>query len=395
MSRINIIIRFLLLVSLLSVAGQASGQKLTPEQTGGVYYAYPVKSASRIDIPKGMEPFYIFHYGRHGSRWVDSKKRYEWIWRQFKDESNLTPLGKEVRGKLRIVCRNARGNAGSLTPLGAQQQRDIARRMTENYPEVFSGDDLELTARSSVVPRCRASMLAFCNELKARIPGIEIEPETKEIFMKDINPETEEHKQLVKSTKRMPKISPDRLLKSLFKDPSKISQPTKFLSELHFIASDMQDIPLNIDLFSIFTYEEMISTYEATNERMTICHGESPLNHGLAARNAIPLWNYIVRMAEPYVQSSKKGATLSFGHDTPLFRLLTLLQLSLPGRGMDQIIPMGANLQIIFMHSADGTVYVAFLHNERQQRLPIDTETDGIYRWDDVKTYMEKRIGSL
>lgn len=395
MSRSKFFSRIILLVSLLSVAGLANGQKLTPEQTGGVYYAYPVKLASRINIPEGMEPFYIFHYGRHGSRWVDSKRRYEWIWKQFKDERNLTPLGKEIRAKLKRVCQNARGNAGALTPLGAQQQRDISRRMTENYPEVFSGDNVELTARSSIVPRCRASMLAFCDELRARIPSLEIDPETKEIFMKDINPETEEHKQLVATTKRLPHISPSRLLKSLFKDPSKISQPTKFLSELHFIASDMQDIPLDIDLFSIFTYEEMISTYEATNERMTICHGESPLNHGLAARNAIPLWNYIVRMAEPYVQSSKKGATLTFGHDTPLFRLLTLLQLSLPGRGMDQIIPMGANLQIIFMRNANDKVYVAFLHNEKQQLLPIDSEIDGIYSWDDVKSYMEKRINSL
>ena len=211
----------------------------------------------------------------------------------------------------------------------------------------------------------------------------------------DINPETEEHKNLVKSTKRMPKVSPNRLLKSLFKNPAKIGQPSKFLSELHFIASDMQDIPLDIDLYSLFTYEEMLSAYEATNERMTICHGDSPLNNGLAARTAIPLWNYILRMSETYIEDHKKGATLTFGHDTPLFRLLTLLQLSLPGRGMDQIIPMAANIQLIFMRNTDGEVFVSFLHNEKQQRLPIDSEIDGIYLWNDVKKHLENRIGSL
>lgn len=37
--------------------------------TGGVYYAYPAPGV-QTKAPKGYEPFYISHFGRHGSRWL-------------------------------------------------------------------------------------------------------------------------------------------------------------------------------------------------------------------------------------------------------------------------------------------------------------------------------------
>ena len=42
------------------------------EKLGGVYYAYPIESGMANPLlqlaPEGYEPFYISHYGRHGSR---------------------------------------------------------------------------------------------------------------------------------------------------------------------------------------------------------------------------------------------------------------------------------------------------------------------------------------
>ena len=45
------------------------------ERLGGVYYAYPVTETTLADAPEGYEPFYISHYGRHGSRWLPNDKR--------------------------------------------------------------------------------------------------------------------------------------------------------------------------------------------------------------------------------------------------------------------------------------------------------------------------------
>lgn len=45
-------------------------------------------------VLEGYTPFYISHYGRHGSRWMPHDDRYTWVNRHFEDVSNLTPLGK-------------------------------------------------------------------------------------------------------------------------------------------------------------------------------------------------------------------------------------------------------------------------------------------------------------
>ena len=55
----------------------------TNEQMGGVYYAYPIESGIEKpqlqSAPEGYKPFYISHYGRHGSRWVTNDNRYIWV----------------------------------------------------------------------------------------------------------------------------------------------------------------------------------------------------------------------------------------------------------------------------------------------------------------------------
>ena len=47
----------------------------TPEKTGGVYWAYPLDFAPQTKAPKGYKPFYISHYGRHGSRYLIGDQR--------------------------------------------------------------------------------------------------------------------------------------------------------------------------------------------------------------------------------------------------------------------------------------------------------------------------------
>ncbi|MBO4606914.1 MAG: histidine-type phosphatase, partial [Prevotella sp.] len=106
----------------------------TREQMGGVYYAYPVNQKISIaNAPDGYAPFYISHYGRHGSRWLPSDERYQWVMSQFSDKSNLTSTGKHVRKQMKKVWKNARGHGGLLTPLGARQHQGIAHRMLEAY----------------------------------------------------------------------------------------------------------------------------------------------------------------------------------------------------------------------------------------------------------------------
>ena len=379
-----------LLTILLFACVTALSQTFSPERSGGVYFAYPVTDAPRTEIPDGFDVFYISHYGRHGSRWLPSQDRYYWVVTQFADDSRLTPLGRNVKKRLAKVYRNAFGRAGQLTKLGVEQHKGLALRMAANYPEVFRSD-ARVTARSSTSPRCRASMLAFLSAL----PLKGIEGQTEQDFMAYLNHESPELQALSASTRRQPAVSTHRFISSLFVNPEMIGDPEKLLSELHTIASDMQDIPLNVSLWDLFTEEEMRAVHDANNERMTICNGDTAVNDGIPARSSIALWENIEQEADDMIRQRGHGASLRFGHDTALYRLLTLLRLELPGTGMEDIIPMAANLQMVFCRNDDGEILVGFLLNEKVQKMPIPSVYSDWYGWDDVRLFMRQRIHRL
>ena len=47
----------------------ADGQPI-PDRVMGVYLPYPEAVGPAPGTPEGYEPFYISHYGRHGSRYL-------------------------------------------------------------------------------------------------------------------------------------------------------------------------------------------------------------------------------------------------------------------------------------------------------------------------------------
>ena len=354
----------------------------TQEQMGGVYYAYPVTETSLAEVTEGYEPFYISHYGRHGSRWLTNDNRYIWVNQHFEDQKNLTKLGKDVRKRLAKIWKNAKGNGGLLTALGGRQHRGIAKRMYQNFPQLFTAE-AQLTAHSSIVPRCKTSMENFVAELKAQNPSIRLEPITREEDMAWIAYTSPEERALEGRTNVPLKISPDRFVKALFKDPSKVDDPAKLLMELHTIASDMQDVELDVSLYDLFTPEEMQAVYAKNNESMTIVHGDVIENEGIPARCAISLWQRIEADAEAAIARDGVGADLRFGHDSNLFRLMTLMGLDIQGKPMDELLPMAANLQMIFYRNAQGEVLVQLLHNERSM---------GFITWKELKQQVNERI---
>ena len=337
------------------------------EKYGGVYYAYQAPKVKYTPVPKGYKPFYISHYGRHGSRWMPKDSRYEWIAAQFEDESNLTDFGLEVKRRLQPALENARGNGGKLTPLGAEQHRQIARRKYRRFKEIFRQKGIHISARSSTSPRCAASMRAFCEQLRKLNPALDIVEETDQKYMYYIAYTSPEEEELERDTVVRCKVTGERLTGTLYKDPSKQKEPDKLLSELHTLASSMQDIPLKDSFWDLFTEEEIQAVYDMNNTRMRLVNGIDPFNHSIPARCAASLWQNIVETADSVIATGTSAATLRFGHDTCLYHLLSLLGFfdGVPNL-MDEILPMGANLQIIFYRNAKGHVIVKFLHNEKE-----------------------------
>ena len=426
-----------LMILLMACALLAQAQ--TRQQMGGVYYAYPApKKPVSVKAPEGYTPFYISHYGRHGSRWLPSDSRYIWVNQHFDDESNLTPLGKKVKGWLTQVWENAKGNGGKLTKLGEKQHRGIADRMAHNFPQIFAKGN-HVQARSSVVDRCAKSMLAFTDELRQLQPSLDMDVKTDSADMAWIAYTSPEVKALENRTHIVAKVSPDRFLHQLFKDIMKVDDPMKLMSEIHSIASSIQDVGLNfksyprqieVGLYGLFTDEEFKAFYDANNLRMTICNGEYPTNERIPARSAISLWENVEAEADKALASDRPSATLRFGHDTSLYRLYSLMNMFFArpdaccdtdakmasykkeSDAMDVVVPMAANLQLVFYKKKqwdraypESNVLVRILCNERNvgelnlnayiYNDDIEDMAGNYYTWASLKNYMHEYIHYL
>ena len=315
-----------------------SQSALTPEQTGSIYYAYPVPSSTYTPAPTGYEPFYISHYGRHGSRWMTADERYTEVICVFDSLyqcSELTPLGVDVRERLHKVWEDARGCSGSITPLGERQHREIAERMYHNFPQVFRGDAF-IDARSSTSLRCAMSMSYFTERLKELNPGLQVNRRAYHRYMDYIaytSPEGEkfasEKAPWRRSFREFEKknVRPERLMASLFVKPEAITDQDAMMRSLYWIAADMQNVELDLSFYDIFEYEELVGVWKTVNARMYVCNAAAPLNGGLMPRCAVPLLRNILESADAAIEKGTPAADLRFGHDTHLIRLLALMQI--------------------------------------------------------------------
>lgn len=390
-------------------------------RTGAVYYAYPVTESLNTPAPKGYEPFYVSHYGRHGSRYLISDRDYKVVADKLHEADRagkLTPLGHDVMLRVDSVLVEADKRGGDLSPLGVRQHKGIAERMVKAYPQVFK-DGADISARSTLVVRCVLSMAAFCEQLKEMNPKLDITRESSQRYMDylchhseeagewrdDPNNYKEEYRKFHQSH-----TQPDRLMSTLFNDPKYVTKnvnPEEMMWGLYWIASDMQNMETDLDFYDLFTPEELYDLYQCFNYVFYAGDGNYPGSEGLIIYNAAPLIENIIESADAAIASGEPSATLRFGHDGNLISLVGLMHLE----GCDlqeddpekfdrafstwKIAPMAANMQMVFFRDPkhpEKDVLVKFMLNEEEKRIPIDTDNFPFYRWDDVKRYYQGTV---
>lgn len=415
MKKYLILILFLSFSSLM-VFAQTTKEEVfeTIEKTGGVYYAYPAHNIKpQTPPPKGYKPFYISHFGRHGSRYLISDNDYKWVLDLLKDakEKNaLTPLGLDVLDRLTKVWIEAEGRGGDLSPLGVRQQRNIAERMYLSFPEVFS-DDVKMEAHSTMVVRCALSMDAFCERLKEFNPKLNITREASERHVKYLNNHTkeaihfrennwrEEYRKFEESH-----TQPTRLVNSLFSNNQYIIErvnPHELMWGFYWLASDMQNMETNVSFYDLFEKQELMDLWQCFNYRFYVQDGPSAKSKGIMIKNAIPLVKNIITRADEAIETDTKGAAFRFGHDGNIIPLIYFLHLENCYNSVFEptefykawsdfkVAPMGANVQIVFFKKK-GTddIIVKFLHNENEIKIPpVESDILPYYHWNDIKSF--------
>lgn len=374
--------------------------------------------------PKGKKPFYISHYGRHGSRFLINDKEYDEPYTTLlrADSLNkLTQLGREVLGRIATMRSEAAGRHGELTPLGAEQHRMIARRMYERFPEVFEGA-ATVDARSTVVIRCILSMENELLQLVSMNPKLNIRHDASRHDMYYMNYDdrklseqrwTQEAKDALEAFGRK-HVRYDGVTGRLFSDTAYVSanvDARRLVEGLFKLASNVQNCEsrATVTLYDIFTDEEIYANWQKENVRWYISYGACPLNGATQPFTQRNLLRRIIEEADSCIALPKPGATLRFGHETMVLPLTCLLGINGYDRQISdmekverkgwvnyRIFPMGANIQFVFYRNGpdDKDVIFKVLLNENEATLPLKTDIAPYYHWKDFRSHYLEKLSS-
>ena len=396
----------------------------------GPYYAKPI-----ADAPKGYKPFYISHYGRHGSRY-ESRSYYMEDFAKFFNVADslgvLTAKGKEVKAIANKIYAEFCNCTGELTSVGVEQHKGIARRMYERFRPIFNRGSI-INSRSSTHTRCILSMAAFNESLKECEPLIEtrlhasvadisiMRPMGKETtsYHHDYRYGIKTHPWIKILNEWQEKQDFSHAIKAVFTD---ITPLCKYYNES--AASIMVNIYKRLAftqnhgwydrslLDSIFTADERHTIYRIENYRWFCLYGGTSLpDANKYFRPMHLLVDDIVKYADLAVEGKNSAsADLRFGHDYYLLGLLATANFNEIRMDYDysdveklgeewrsyKFITMASNMQFIFYRSKKNPdVLVRILHNENDVTLPIESATAPFYKWEDVRKYLIERVNAF
>ena len=409
--------------SVLAIApmqGQEARKLLqeNPERYGGVHHSYEAP-ATVLDTPapKGYEPFYVSHYGRHGSRYLTSMHSVTRVSHLFDSLDSLGVLsaeGKALHEALKAVEQSHEEQAGYLTLRGGREHQGIAQRLYDRVPGVFNQADRDrVIAESSSVQRCIQSLANFTMTLKGNAPQLNFDVYAGERFMRHIAPGTSvkrnaSHAAVFDSVLNA-RFEPTRVMYAWFSDPWVAAQYLGHYSVRQFIyyvfyagginqclAHDYE-LP---DIFRFFTEEELYNLWYCENLSHFDSMSNTLENGSRFIETGRKILSDFIEKADAAVAGNDVAADLRFGHDSRLLPLLSYLRLD----GYEKTIsmtqaeesgwysfeqmPMGSNLQMIFYKNRKGDVLVKFLRNEREITIPALKPYSGpYYRWKDLRDY--------
>lgn len=370
--------------------------------------------------PKGYEPFYMSHYGRHGSRWLIGEGDYTTplnILRDAHEAGKLTAEGEAVLKKLEDFFPTTVKRLGELTTVGERQHHGIGSRLARNFPEIFKAKNVPIDARSTVVIRCILSMEAECEELAAANPTARIHNDVSESLQYYLNQgwsdrlrQASHEGRKVRNQYEQKYSHPERLMKLLFNDQQYVYdniRASSLMRQLFEIAANMQSHDTDIELYSLFTDEETYDQWRMRNIGWYLDYAAAPQTGAIMPFSQLNLLKNIIETADTVRQTQ---ATLRFGHEVCVMPLACLLELGQCGAQVEnldtldrvwrnyRIFPMACNIQLVFYRpkkGKKGDILVKALLNEREMTMPGKPVSGPYYRWDDLRQYYLERINNF
>ena len=399
--------------------------KQRPSYASCNYDVYPDSITAKLTpAPAGKKPFYISHYGRHGSRYISNRSGFDtpyFMMLHADSLDELTPTGQQVLRHMNNIMRNTEGRWGELTGYGKQQMQNIGRRMAERFPEVFH-PGANVTCISTVVPRCIESMGSAAMEMLQVCPQLHITMQAskrtqwymnyqdKKLRKSYMTPEAQKALDAYTATR----MGNTRLMELIFKNPD-IAEEFVNQEDFSYYLMKMGLFQLNTNfnrntnLIGLFNTNDLYRMWQVDNAYWYLQHGACKLNGGNQPYTQRHLLKKMIADADSCIKLPDPGAQLRFGHETVLLPLVCLIGVNgfdfstdnldeLEGHGWwcSSVFPMASNLQFIFYRSnpKDKDVLVKVLLNEVEATLPISTDCAPYYHWSDFRQYCLNKLAA-
>ena len=390
--------------------------KAEPRKAYGTDYPYQSQPTNLTKAPKGYKPFYISHYGRHGSRYYWNAFLYnhlDSVLTIAHDNHQLTAAGEAFYEKFTAAKEELKTGVSELSDLGWEQHQGIARTMYNRFPEVFKKGG-NVLAISSLTGRCVISMSAFCQELVQCNPKIEIREQSSRFTLDGVVPTDRQNPARRTWPKSKPRYEQNR---DQFKGENSLREkviPRVFTSteglpgNINRLGEDLINLYTSLPnighegmMGNIITDEELARQWETSN--LGTYSWLFPDQNDM-----IPILEDIIKKADAvFSGSSDHIADLRFGHDTCLGPLTILMGIN--GADKDPLDPYevkncyqswetckASNFQLIFYRSKKNPdILVKCMLNGAEASLPVPTTQYPYYKWSDFKQYYTNRCNSV
>ena len=389
----------------------------------GLDRVYDMSVKASTKAPKGYEPVFIEHYGRHGSRYAYTAKTYTVpleMLRAGHKAGNLTAYGEKLYEQMDAFWQKAEHQVGDLTPLGWKQHEWIARNMVKSFPSAF-GKGCSVDACASPSVRAILSMSSFCASIARETPKTALYEHQGVLDIQATCPNMGKNPFRYKGpdTAFPFDVSPEQfflrkfpnyndVLARLFKDPSTALGKRKAYDAffyLYMLVAGMNSIPEDerLDVQGLLTDDEFATLWELDNyERF-----REYLPYRTSCCSIV---DDFIAKADARIESGRRGADLRFGHDHVVMSLLMVMDIDgfgyVPAKPDDLKATwhtfrsmMATNFQFVFYapkKGKPGDVLVKLLFNGEEVPFPgLESVGGPYYKWSDVRQYLNGRISKF
>lgn len=388
-----------------------------------------------MPAPRGYEPVFINHVGRHGARHLtkDVASSFAFQLVQKADSLNsLTTEGKKLRQMILRLEKIEKKDFESISAEGKSEQQGLAKRMVANYPSLFSSAP---SVRVTVAKKARTAQSAdaFLTGLKEKINTEGIKKTVNDTILRfyDLSPSyasfekdgawTEAFNDF-KKRKGLKKLTEDfgRQFFSLsFFSRLSAAEGEKFVDDVYGFATITPSIqteittagydPSDLRFLSFFSCPQLQTLNGIGDAEDFLVKGPGTDVSGIQVKIAAPLLANFINTTDEYISGKKPAVQLRFSHAetvAPFAALLGLHGAATPAKKLNDvsttwqasaIVPLSANIQWILYGKGNGTDYlVKFLLNEKEVSVDgLSTKTFPYYKWTDVRSFYVARLQSL